>query len=259
MFDRLGRAWRVVATAFCFAIFGIGGLVLGVLVFPLLSLMLWARARAQRACRRVIHSTLWGFLWLMRTLGVLDYEIRNADRLRRPGLLIVANHPSLIDAVFLLALTPNANCVVKGALARNPFTRGAVQATGWVRNDSGGVAMVDDCIASLRAGSSLIIFPEGTRTRPGAPLQLQRGAANVAVRGDIALTPVVIRCVPPTLTKGEKWYHVPRRRPRFVIDVHADVSVAQWVPQGLEPVKAVRRLNHSLSDYFSREIRREVA
>jgi hypothetical protein len=32
----------------------------------------------------VIHSTLWGFLWLMRTLGVLDYEIRNADRLRRP-------------------------------------------------------------------------------------------------------------------------------------------------------------------------------
>jgi 1-acyl-sn-glycerol-3-phosphate acyltransferase len=48
----------------------------------------------------VIHSTLWGFLWLMRTLGVLDYEIRNADRLRRPGLLIVANHPSLIDAVF---------------------------------------------------------------------------------------------------------------------------------------------------------------
>ena len=259
MADRLDRAWRILATAFCFASFGIGGLLLRVLVFPLLSLTPWSRARGQQVCRGVIHYTLRSFLWLMCAVGVLDYEIRHAERLRRRGLLIVANHPSLIDAVFLLALTPNANCVVKAALARNPFTRGAVRASGWVRNDSGGPAMVDDCIASLHAGSNLIIFPEGTRTRPGAPLQLQRGAANVAVRGDVDLTPVVIRCEPPTLTKGEKWYHVPRRRPRFVIDIHPDVSVAQWVPEGLEPVQAVRRLNHSLSDYFSREIRREVA
>ena len=259
MIERLGRAWRVCATALCFAIFGIGGLLLGVVVFPLLSLVPWSGARGQRICRAVIQYASRCFIWLMRAVGVLDYEVRHAERLRRTGLLIVANHPSLIDVVFLMALTRNANCVVKAALAHNPFTRGVVRSTGWIRNDSGGAAMVDDCIASLRAGNNLVIFPEGTRTRPGAPLQLQRGAANVAVRGDIALTPVVIRCEPPTLTKGEKWYRVPQRRPRFVIEVHPDVGVAQWVPDGLEAVQAVRRLNHSLSDYFSREIRREVA
>jgi len=148
--------------------------------------------------------------------------------------------------------------VVKSGLARNPFTRGPVLATGWVRNDSG-AAMVDDCIASLRAGNNLIIFPEGTRTRPGQPLQLQRGAANVAVRGGFALTPVVIRCEPPTLTKGEKWYHVPVRRPRFVIDVHPDVPPAQWVAPGTDDAMAVRRLTQSLFEFFSREIRRAGA
>nr|WP_315592846.1 lysophospholipid acyltransferase family protein [uncultured Cupriavidus sp.] len=258
MVERIDRAWRVCATGFCFSSFGIGGLLLRVLVFPLLSLLPWSTDTRQRVCRGVIHHAFRLFVWLMHAVGVIRYEVRHPERLRRDGLLIVANHPSLIDVVFLMSLARRADCVVKSALTRNPFTRGPVLATGWVRNDSG-AAMVDDCIASLRAGNNLIIFPEGTRTRPGMPLQLQRGAANVAVRGGFALTPVVIRCEPSTLTKGEKWYHVPVRRPRFVIDVHPDVAVAQWVPQGTEDAMAVRQLTHSLSEFFSREIRREGA
>ncbi len=259
MADRLNHAWRVLATGLCFAVFGICGLLLGMVVFPLLLLMPWSRSTHQRVCRDVIHHALRFFLWLMGATGVIRYDVRHGERLRRGGLLIIANHPSLIDIVFLMALTRGANCIVKAGLARNPFTRGVVAATGWIRNDSGGAAMVEDCIASLRAGNNLIIFPEGTRTRPGEPPQLQRGAANVAVRGGFDLTPVVIRCEPPTLTKGEKWYRVPARQPHYMIDVQPDVNVAGWVPDGLEPVQAVRRLTRSLSDYFSREIRREGA
>lgn len=258
MVERIDRAWRVCATGFCFSSFGVGGLLLRVLVFPALALLPWSTATRQRVCRDVIHHAFRLFLGLMRGVGVIDYEIRHAHRLQRHGMLIVANHPSLIDVVFLMALTRRADCVVKSGLVRNPFTRGPVLATGWVRNDSG-AAMVDDCIASLRAGNNLIIFPEGTRTRPGQPLQLQRGAANVAVRGGFALTPVVIRCEPPTLTKGEKWYHVPVRRPRFVIDVHPDVPVARWVTPGTDDAMAVRHLTQSLSEFFSREIRRAGA
>lgn len=258
MVDRLDRAWRVCATGFCFSSFGIGGLLLRVLVFPLLALLPWSDATRQRVCRAVIHYAFRLFVWLMHGVGVIRHEVRHAERLQREGLLIVANHPSLIDVVYLMSLTRRADCVVKSALTRNPFTRGPVLATGWVRND-GGAAMVDDCIASLRAGNNLIIFPEGTRTRPGQPLQLQRGAANVAVRGGFALTPVVIHCVPPTLTKGEKWYHVPVRRPRLVIDVRPDVAVSDWVPPGTEDTLAVRYLTQALSEFFSREIRRDGA
>ncbi len=259
MADRIERGWRVLATALCFAVFGIGGLFLRLVVFPVLSLMPWPQATYQRVCRDVIHRALRLFLGLMSGLGVIQYEVRNAERLRRDGLLIVANHPSLIDIVFLMALTRGADCVVKADLAHNPFTRGTVAATGWIRNDAGGAAMVEDCIASLRAGSNLIIFPEGTRTIPGQPLLLQRGAANVAVRGGFDLTPVVIRCEPPTLTKGDKWYQVPARRPRYEIEVHPDLSVAPWMPADTEAVLAVRRLTRSLSEFFTREIRREGA
>ena len=258
MAEWLNRQWRLAATGLCFAVFGLGGLVVRCVVYPALLLAIRHPQSRQLAAQSVIHHSLRWFVALMTGVGVLSYEVRGRERLQRRGLLILANHPSLIDVVFLMSLTRRADCVVKSALTRNPFTRGPVLATGWVRND-GGAAMVDDCIASLRAGNNLIIFPEGTRTRPGQPLQLQRGAANVAVRGGFALTPVVIHCQPPTLTKGEKWYHVPVRRPRFVIDVRPDVPVSDWVPAGTEDAMAVRQLTQALSEYFSREIRRDGA
>jgi hypothetical protein len=42
--------------------------------------------------------------------------------------MIIANHPSLIDVVFLIGLVRQANCVVKQSLWENPFTRGPVRA-----------------------------------------------------------------------------------------------------------------------------------
>jgi 1-acyl-sn-glycerol-3-phosphate acyltransferase len=258
MVERLDRAWRVCATGLCFSGFGLGGLVLRVLVFPVLALAPWGAARRQRVCRGVIRHAFRLFLWLMRTVGVIGYEVRNAQRLRRQGLLIVANHPSLIDVIFLIALARRADCVVKAGLARNPFTRGPVLATGYVRNDAG-AAMVHDCIASLRAGNNLVIFPEGTRTPADGSLRLQRGAANIAVRGGFALTPVIIRCEPPTLRKGDKWYRVPVRRPRYVIDVREDLDTRQLAAAGADDTIAVRAVTQAMTDYFSREIRRAGA
>lgn len=255
MVERLGRAWRVCATGLCFTSFGLGGLLLRVLVFPPLALALRPVALRQRVCKDVVHYAFRLFVWLMASLGVLRYEVRHAERLRRQGLLVVANHPSLIDVVLLISLVRRADCVVKAALARNPFTRGPVLATGYVCNDSG-AGMVADCVASLRAGNNLVIFPEGTRTPPSGELQLQRGAANVAIRGGFALTPVVIRCEPPTLQKGTRWYRVPVRRPRFVLDVREDIDARQWVGQTADDVQAVRELTRLLTEFFSKEIRR---
>lgn len=256
MVERLERTWRVCATGFCFSCFGLGGLLMRVLVFPAMTCFVRSASVRQRVCKELVRYAFRVFVWLMTGVGVMRCEVRHADRLRRSGLLIVANHPSLIDVVLLIAQVRRADCVVKADLLRNPFTRGPVRATGYVCNSSG-AGMVDDCIASLRAGNNLVIFPEGTRTPLHGPLRLQRGAANIAVRGGRALTPVVIRCEPPTLTKGEKWYRVPVRRPRYVIEVHEDLAVADCVDAGANESQAVRQLTCSLSEFFSRELRRE--
>lgn len=249
---QLGRSWRILATGLSFAAFGIGGLLLRVCVFPLLSLCIRAPEQRKRVARATVSASFRAFVGLMHGLGVLRYQIVGAERLQRRGQLILANHPTLIDTVFLIALVPNADCIVKGALLSNPFTRGPVRAAGYICNDRG-PELVDDCIAALRAGSNLIIFPEGTRTTPGAALALKRGAANIAVRGERAVTPVVIHCDPPTLGKGNKWWQVPARRPHFRIDVRDDIAAATFCREQPSEVVAARRLTDHLQQFFMKE------
>ena len=201
MREHLERGWRVLATGISFLAFGIGGLALGLFVFPLLRVLLRDRARCRAVSRRLVQRSFRFHVELMRVLGVLSYELHGVERLRQPGLLVLANHPTLIDVVFLISLMPNADCIVKSALARNPFTRGPILACGYICNDDG-AGLVDDCIAALHAGGNLVIFPEGTRTRRDAPMRLQRGAANIAVRGRFDITPVRLGCEPLTSTRS---------------------------------------------------------
>ena len=247
---RLNHAWRILATGLSFLAFGVGGLVLGLAAFPAINLLVRDESRRRRMARRLVQRSFACHVELMRRLGVLTYEIRGRERLQRDGLLILANHPALIDVVFLISLLPNADCVVKSALARNPFTRGPVRAAGYVCNEDG-AGLVDDCIAAVRGGGNLVIFPEGTRTRRDGGLRLQRGAANIAVRGRLAITPVLLRYSPMTLGKGERWYHVPACRFHVVVDIQPDIETAPFMEGDSGEAVAARRLTDHLTQYFA--------
>ncbi len=248
----VGRVWRVFATGLSFALFGIGGMLLRIVVFPSLSLFVRAPAARRRAAREAVRLSFRAFVGIMRTLGVLRYQVHGLDKLNREGQLILANHPTLIDTVFLIAFVRNADCIVKGTLSNNPFMRGPIRAAGYICNDRG-PELVEDCIGSLRAGGNLIIFPEGTRTPPGGSATLKRGAANVAVRGMRAVTPVVIRCDPPTLGKGDKWWHVPPHQAQFNIEVKDDIAVDAFRADDVPDVVAARRLTEYLQQFFMKE------
>ena len=154
--DRYAYAWRLFATAYCFVCFGLGGLLLWLLVFPVLSLLVRDRCRLSLYARGLIRLAFRAFVGLMHRSGIYTYEVHGLDKLERRGLLILANHPSLIDVVFLMSFTARADCLIKAALLKNPFTRGPVRTAGYISND-GGPQMVEDGIASLRAGNNLII------------------------------------------------------------------------------------------------------
>ena len=249
----MDRGWRVFATAIAFTMFGLGGVALRVIVFPLLQILVRDHDRRVAYARLTIHHAFRAFIGLMRFLGILRYQIEGLEKLGGSGQLVLANHPTLIDVVFLISLLPNADCVVKSSLARNPFTRGPVRATNYICNDVG-ADLVQDCIASVRSGNSLVIFPEGTRTPVSGPMHLQRGAANIAVRGACDITPVTIRCVPLSLTKGLPWWKVPQRRMQFTITVHDAIPVAPFIAHaGGELAIAARRLTEHLQHYFSTE------
>ncbi|MEO8316069.1 MAG: lysophospholipid acyltransferase family protein [Pseudomonadota bacterium] len=253
MISRMERASRVLATGTAFATFGVGGVLLQVVGMPLMFVLFPGRERRQRAARRAVHLLFRVFVGLLWAMGVLRFRMSDRARLARPGLIIVANHPTLLDVVFLLSAVPNGTCIVRAGLAHNPFTRAAVRSTGYVCNDWG-VRLVDECIQALRAGSSLIVFPEGTRSNQLLPQKWQRGAAQIALRANVPLTPVRIGCEPPSLRKGEPWWQVPPRRMQYSFDVLDDLSVGDTLLKWGDHFLAARDLTNRLQKLLTQQV-----
>jgi 1-acyl-sn-glycerol-3-phosphate acyltransferase len=249
----LNYGWRVVATGYNFAFFGLGGLFLTLTLLPLVRLWPGTPARKNERARGVIHLVFRYFVWQMQATGCIRVRLIDPDRLRASdGHLIIANHPTLIDVVLLLALLPKSNCVVKDALFRNPMLQGVVRATGYIRNSADPEQLLQQCRETLAAGHSIVVFPEGTRTRPGQPLRFQRGAAHIAVRCGADIVPVSIRCAPPMLRKGERWYQIPSRRAQIDVQAFAPIRVAAVTGAQTAAPLATRRLNRHLENYYCR-------
>jgi 1-acyl-sn-glycerol-3-phosphate acyltransferase len=244
--------WRIVATGACFTLFGLGGLILGVLVFPATLLLPGGPERRRARMRGLVQRALRLFVRFINGVRVISYEFHGSERLGRPGQLIIANHPTLVDVVLIVAFTPAPCCVVKAAMFRNPFTRRVVRAAGYISN-SPTDEMIHGAAAALRSGDSLVMFPEGTRTRPGQPLQFARGAANIAVQAADVLTPVYVRCAPLLLPKFEPWYRVPPRRPHYTLEVGEDIDLSAY--RGVPSPRASRLLNAWLLEHFTARLR----
>jgi len=188
----------------------------------------------------------------MRSLGVLTLEVEGKPKLEQGGLLVIANHPTLIDIVFLISMIPNATCIVKAGLYRNVFTRGPVRWAGYVPNNST-EQLLADCARELAGGASMVIFPEGSRSVAQSALRFKRGAAYLwqRARCDVALVTIVSN--PPTLAKHEKWYQIPPVRPHFKLVITADEEIAPAGGEGRASIEA-RVLTRHWQDHFEKEI-----
>ncbi|MDZ7785403.1 MAG: lysophospholipid acyltransferase family protein [Halioglobus sp.] len=228
--------------------FGAAGLVLSVTVFPLLYLLpLGSRRRVQWA-RSLLQGLFPSYIGLMEKLRLIRVRTTGAEALDESGQLIVANHPSLLDVVYLIALARNANCVVKTSLFYNPFTAGVVRAAGYIRNDS--ADLVEECAAALLSGESLIIFPEGTRTDPDRPFKFLRGAANIALQAGTDIRPVVIRCKPARLMKHQAWHEMSKETLEVTLTVCPPLRIGPYTDSNDPRPRMSRRLTRDLENIY---------
>nr|WP_075518821.1 lysophospholipid acyltransferase family protein [Moritella viscosa]SHO02657.1 Putative acyltransferase family protein [Moritella viscosa] len=253
MYKQLNYLWRLLATATCFSLFGVGGLILTLFVFPIQKLCIRDEQAQKRVARKTVHYSFRFFVTTMAFTRIFEFDLRDrAELAQQQGQLILVNHPSLIDVVVLLSIIPNADCVVKAHLFSNPFIRGVIKNAGYISN-ADPEALLDACKSSLEQGNNLIIFPEGTRTVPGEELVFQRGAANIALRCQVPITTVLINVTPSTLTKAEAWYQIPSEKAKFMLQLTRDVpllSVADATPMS----KQVRQYCRELESYFKQEL-----
>ncbi|HEY9183202.1 MAG TPA: lysophospholipid acyltransferase family protein [Gammaproteobacteria bacterium] len=252
----MGRSWRFVATLVSFAAFGACALVMGALYFGALLVLMPPGPSRQRLARGGVQWGFRAFLHFMSLVGVvkLDIDRLGLARLGASGrCVIVANHPTLLDAMVLLAYVEGAGCVVKHGLWRNPFLSPAIRASNYIPSRDS-EQLLRDCAAALGRNEPLIVFPEATRSVPGEPLKLQRGAATIALDSDVVLEIVHFSCEPVFLSKTQAWYLIPDRRPCLAARVGASVRARDFQGDGLNRNVAARRLTEALQRELAREI-----
>ena len=117
-----------------------------------------------------------------------------ADR----AYVYMANHSSLIDTPALFAYLPYPfRIMAKRDLFYVPFMGWHLWTAGHFpidrRNARGTVRSIRRVIDGVRAGRSLAVFPEGTRTRDGQLQEFKPGVFKIALKAGVPIVPVAIR------------------------------------------------------------------
>ena len=211
-------ALRLLLTGLAWAVFGVGGLCLS-FAFRALPLFLRDRGARIRFARRTVSASFRLFVRFLRATRIADIDASGIRGLRRArGVIIAANHPTLLDYVFIASELPEVDCLVKAELSRNFFLKGIVKSAGYMLNSESAPELIAEARERLAQGEAILVFPEGTRTRPGERMPLRRGAAQMALRSRATIRLVHLKCSEFWLTKGAPWYRIPAARPVIRIE-----------------------------------------
>ena len=177
---------------------------IALLLYPLLP-----RATGRALGRAAIARGYALFWWFARRSGLLRMDASALDAIAdERGLIVVANHPSLLDALMLVARLPRAACVMKASLMRNPFLGPGARLARYIRNDSAR-GMVRLAVDDLRAGGQLVLFPEGTRTVHAPVNPFRPGFTLIAKLAGAPIQTVFIDTDSPYLGKGWPLWRLP--------------------------------------------------
>lgn len=226
----LYRALRTLLVASAFAGFWGGAVLLAWLVLPLVA-VLSGRDRV-RACQRVVAATFRLFHAYMKALRLVEvrFELPAIATEGRP-VVFVANHTTLVDVTAIMASVSDVCCVAKAAYVSSPFVGRLLALAGFIGSGATvaeRAASVDAAAARLEAGFHVLAFPEGTRSPEGGLHRFQRGPFEVACRANALVVPLVLRCNPSALRRGQRFWAQPDECAVLTIEVDSPVDPAKF-------------------------------
>jgi len=238
----LNHYWRIAASGLCYIMFGIGAFIPVIYMLCIAKLPINANTKQLKA-RKIIKRLCLFYINFMQFVGLMSYSVDAFKQdISKPftGHLVISNHSTLIDALFVLAYVDNLCCVVKHQLTINPFTRFIVTLAGYISNAS------DDFISEATH--------EGTRNTFDTELDFKRGAANIAVISQCPVLPLIILPRPRALQRGEMWYKIPSIKSIVHFHIKPTLNLSDCIDITLPRTLQYRRLTEYWRNYYLSEI-----
>lgn len=224
--------------------------VSSILLFPV-AVLLWAVTAPLDRRRVVLHrfTCLWASLytWLNPAWRV---RVEGREKIRPDATyVLVANHSSLLDILVLFRLFAHFKWVSKEENFKVPCIGWNMSLNRYIklrRGDKRSIAvMMRECARTLAEGSSIMMFPEGTRSPDGRLRVFRHGAFTLAKEGGHPLLPIVIEGTANALPKRG---FVLQGRHRIGIRVLDEIPHEKFADRPVEEV------TEEMWDLFAREL-----
>jgi 1-acyl-sn-glycerol-3-phosphate acyltransferase len=157
--------------------------------------------------------------WMWRLVSAVSGGLTVTGKWRvSGGCIVVANHSSHADTAVLLAALPPEAKPVFGAAADywfdvpvRRFIATSLAGVLPVRRTGGGSydALLAAARPALKAGRTVVIYPEGTRSTDGSIGEFRSGALRLARECGVPIVPVALTGTADVLPKGGRWSPAP--------------------------------------------------
>ncbi|SIO01808.1 1-acyl-sn-glycerol-3-phosphate acyltransferase [Fibrobacter sp. UWB11] len=246
---------RVIAKLFCFAFFGFSSLILAIFLFPVMHLLSgFSEQKFKKMARKFNHRYFKIFVKISIILGIVHLTVENKEALKNiQSKVVIANHPSIFDVVILFSLVPNADCIVKGELIQNKFISLVIKNL-YIPNNIPFDEQLEQAKKSMDEGNNLIIFPEGTRSKPNESWEFKKGAARFALYSKNDVIPIFFGGNEKIgLRKHDKLlqFH-PTEKYLYKLKVLAPISINEYADMPM--TKSATKLTHKMKEILEKEL-----
>ena len=201
----------------------------------------------------IFGSKFWGYYppkWWSRLtcwLALCRIKVSGRENLDpKQSYVFIANHQGAFD-IFLVYgfLNQNIKWVQKQSLRNIPFVGYASEKAGHVFVDNSSVvariATIKKAKEKLEAGTSMVIFPEGSRTETGKMTRFKRGAYQIAIDMKLPIVPMTINGAYDVLKIGSANLKIGRKMeliiyPPVSTDSLSDSDIQRLITQTRETI-----------------------
>lgn len=221
------------------AVFAAGAFTIGFVIFPMLSLFF--KGEKKRACFSEIVRRAWKFfIFIMEKSRVIKINVKgNLQQVK--GKIVVSSHPSYIDIILLIGSMPKSLCLAKKELLNNLLLKNIVKSL-YIINDLEPKAFRSSALEALNKGYDLIIFPVGTRHRPGEDIKIHKGAAQIALASGVNIVPIRIETDYPFMCKNHSPFDAGEKVVNYYITVLPEIKISDFDIEALGEIKSRNRI-----------------
>ncbi len=188
-------------SVFSLSYFGFGSLLVTFLGFLLVRINPFAKKQSKYLYHRILSAYTWSVIYIM---GNVKKKVINpqGENFSKPAVL-VANHQSFLDILITTMLYPKMILLTNNWVWNSPLFGWLVRMAGYYPVARGIENSIDFLEEQVKAGYSIAIFPEGTRSPDEHIKRFHKGAFFIAEKLNLDILPLLIHGTGYTMSKGD--------------------------------------------------------